>query len=161
VRVTVTSDVDGILHRSDDLVVPQVYEVGVTIPTVAAHVLTVTAVDPDGGEGEATVSVDVNAAPSDPGITIAPDVPIEGDALTATVTTLARDASPLGYAWTWFRDDVPVDSGDGKHAEVPAGTTRALEVWRVSFEAYEKIGDARDPEGGSSFGEAEVTIGVP
>jgi hypothetical protein len=94
-------------------------------------VLTVTALASDGAAtGQATsapVTV-LNTAPTAPVIAIAPESPVEGDALTCSVVTASSDADgdALTYTYGWR-----VDGADAglSGATLAADETAAGEVW--------------------------------
>jgi len=139
-------------------------ELGTSIPAEASgsvvlevglpagpQVITLTVEDSTGLVGADTITLFVNAAPTQPGVEISPASPTTLDALTAVITTPSED--PDGPAptlsWAWLADSVPQPAWTT--ALVPSSATGKNQVWQVQVVAS-------DGETTSPVGSAFVTI---
>ena len=105
--------------------------------TAGEHALVVAATDSAGLTAEATVTVQVNGAPSTPTVTIQPSAPTTASQLQAQLSGESSDpnrpSSQLIYLWTWFRDSMP--AADSTGPLVLADQTQRGETWRVEVRA--------------------------
>jgi hypothetical protein len=90
-----------------------------------------------------------DTAPTAPRVTLSPERPRVGDALTASVAQPASDpdGDAIAYKFKWLRDGEPAGQG----ALVPAGSARKGEKWRV-------LVVANDGELDGPAGEAEAVF---
>lgn len=147
------SDVDGLLGSPtpDSLgAVAQNFTL-----TAGTHLLTLTATDSAGLTGTDTVSVDVNAPPTAPVISITPVTPTSAADLTVSIDTAAADpdggpsAISYGYAWTY--------DGNAAGPYVPPETAPSSATLRG--QSWEVIVTATDGQASSTGVTASVTIG--
>jgi hypothetical protein len=113
--------------------------------------------DPQGDRVDAP-PLPFTVADSPPGaavVTIVPSSPLPGDALAATLESQPTDpdGDPVTIDYEWLRDGAPTSLVT---SSVPAGTTRAHEVWRVTVRVYQ----TSDPSLAAIDATAEVAIGV-
>ncbi len=142
-RATVTDDVDlpsdlsvlwsspiqGVLFDGAPGVDGRV-EVVTSELVLGVHVLSLRAVDSEGAEATATVTVEVLADDGAPVIEIAPGVPNTTDELVAKVIDpgLEGATGPLTVTWSWYRGAEAVALGGER---VAASDTQKGETWRV------------------------------
>ena len=116
-----------------------------------AHGLRVTATDTDGLYAVATLNLNVNAVPTAPTVSIAPDPAITSDALTASATgSIDPDASgTVTYTYAWYENGVL--SGASTAAVFPSSDT-------VKDSSYRVVVTPNDGTGDGPTGEATLTV---
>ncbi|MFO0745302.1 MAG: hypothetical protein U1F43_06430 [Myxococcota bacterium] len=127
-----------------------VVEVSTSGLVLGVHALTLHAVDRDGAEASAELTVEVVADAGAPTLELAPSDAMTADDLVARVLDPRLDAvaGPLAVTWSWFRGSEAVAIvGD----TVPAAQTTKGETWRV--QAVVSNGVVETPPG-----VAQVTI---
>jgi hypothetical protein len=89
---------------------------------------------------ESDIVVIANSLPSEPGIVVEPENPLEGEALVCSVETEAADVDgdALSYTFSWWVDGV--DSGD-TGGTLPQSTTVAEEEWTCRVVANDGYGE--------------------
>ena len=145
------SDVDGILGNSVPSSLGDVVLAGVPLST-GPHVILLEVTDLDGLVGSATVNIVVDAAPSTPGVSIAPAQPDSDDTLTVSIDEPSVDpeGGQVTYTWSWERNGTPEPFFD--NFSIPASQTEPGQIWTVTVRGI-------DPSGGRSLpGVASATI---
>jgi hypothetical protein len=115
------------------------------------HGIRVTATDTDNLYAVATLNLNVNAVPTAPTVSIAPDPAITSDALTASATgSVDPDGSgTVTYSYAWYENGVL--SGVSTSAVFPASDTSKHSTYRVVVTPNDGTGDG-------PTGEAELTV---
>ncbi|MDP2306927.1 MAG: fibrinogen-like YCDxxxxGGGW domain-containing protein [Pseudomonadota bacterium] len=131
--VTWESDVDGVLDTAPPAADGALaFAIGGLTP--GDHVVTLTATDPDGLVGTATVGVTVNAAPGAPIVTLSPDPAYTPDDLVAALTEAGDlEGDPLTYTWSWSVDGAA--SASSTSGTLPASATTRGQSWQVEVRA--------------------------
>ncbi len=116
------------------------------------HVITATVTDSAGLYTQALVTLRVNGAPSEPGVSLSPSSPVTDDDLVANVTAASTDpeGDALTYTYSWFVNGVA--SGATATNTLPASATTRGDVWEVEVRADDGYAE-------SDAGTASVTIG--
>ena len=149
--VTLTSTLDGELGTGNASADGS-FGLDVSGLSAGVHQITATVSDPDGAEGQASITLNVNAAPGAPVVAINPDQPTTADALVASIVVPPQDDADgeISYAWSWQVDGV--DAGISG-PEVPADATAKGQSWTA-------IATPTDADGAVGVaGSATVTIG--
>ena len=115
------------------------------------HTISITATDPDGLYTLLNLSLTVNALPTAPTVTLAPDPAGTADALTATATgsTDPDGSGTVTYSYAWYEDGVA--SAASTSAVFPAANTDKAHSYRV-------LVTPNDGSGDGITGEATLTV---
>ncbi|MEC8423039.1 MAG: hypothetical protein VX000_04630, partial [Myxococcota bacterium] len=115
------------------------------------HSIRVTATDSDGLYAVAALNLNINAVPTAPTVSIAPNPAVTSDALTASASgSIDPDGSgTVSYTYAWFEDGVR--SGASTSAVFPSSDT-------VKNASYRVVVTPDDGTGRGPTGEAEIVV---
>jgi hypothetical protein len=120
----------------------------VTGLTSGTHVITLTATDSVGLTGTDTLTLDVNASPTAPVVSITPAAPLTTNDLAVVIDTQSTDPdngpSPVSYSYEWSLNGNPVPAYSGL-LTVPSADTANGQSWSVSVVATDGL--ASSPPG--------------
>ena len=127
----------------------------VTALSAGTHVITLTATDSVGLTGTDTVTLDVNASPTAPVVSITPATPLTTDDLSVVIDTPSTDPdngpSSITYTYEWSLNGNPAPAYSGL-LTIPSADTGTLQTWAVSVVAFDGLAS-------SAAGAAVVAIG--
>ena len=148
-----TSSLDGALGSST----PDssgIVGLPVTGLTAGTHVITLTATDSVGLTGTDTVTLDVNASPTAPVVSITPAAPLTTDDLSLVIDTPSADPdngpNTISYTYEWSLNGNPAPAYSGL-LTIPSSDTANLQTWSLAVVATDGLAT-------SAAGTAAVSI---
>ena len=149
-RIQWRSDMDGLLNDlppdSDGTMDFQIDEL-----SVGFHTITLFASNSESMSNDETVTIRINALPTQPLVEIEPDSPDSSHDLTATITEHSTDADgdAVDYRYTWYRNGSVFL--EGSSATIPKDSTARGDAWRVVVTPSDGLSEGEP-------GQAEVFI---